>query len=368
MLKLIHTSDIHLGATLSKLGDRTDKQRIQIQKTFEKIVDISIEKKVDMLLISGDLFDSNNPSNLLKDFLLSILEKLNSRHIYTFIIPGTHDFLSDSSFFRNNLTRDLSYINVFNDPNINKISIKELNVAIFCNPSVSNKTSESPLINIKRDNNFKYNIALAHGSIQIPGKSSKNDSPMTINEIDETKMDYLALGHWHNMQKVPTKNVTTWYSGAPEMINLDQDKSGNILFVEIDDDNHVSVFPFQIGKIIHESIKINISNVLNQEDLLQKLLLKSNKNLILTVYIEGLLDETFGDLNDFEIKERLDEKFFFLDIINNVQKKHLDLNFEGDPIKEKFIENLAKLDEDKEILDEALHLGLMLIDGKTEIY
>src|SRR5579872_5560797 len=105
MIKILHTADIHLGARLSKLEGKSEEQRVQIQKTFEHIVNLATEQKVDILLIAGDLFDSNNPEKSLLDFAMSNFAKLNDRHIYTLIALGTHDFLDEGSIFK---TMDLS--------------------------------------------------------------------------------------------------------------------------------------------------------------------------------------------------------------------------------------------------------------------
>ena len=53
--KFAHMSDCHIGAW------RDEKLRELNLKAFEKAIDLCVEEKVDFILISGDLFDSNIP-------------------------------------------------------------------------------------------------------------------------------------------------------------------------------------------------------------------------------------------------------------------------------------------------------------------
>ena len=57
-LRLLHTSDVHLGATFKVLGERGREQRRQLEATFARVVTLAIEERVSVLLIAGDLFDS----------------------------------------------------------------------------------------------------------------------------------------------------------------------------------------------------------------------------------------------------------------------------------------------------------------------
>ena len=59
MLRLLHTADVHLGARHADLGDRAAMQRERQFAAFVATVDLALAEKVDLVLIAGDLFDSN---------------------------------------------------------------------------------------------------------------------------------------------------------------------------------------------------------------------------------------------------------------------------------------------------------------------
>jgi len=86
-LKILHTSDWHLGA---KLGDysRLPEQRL----VLEEIRRIAEDEEVDFILLSGDIFDNFNPSNEAVELLYKELKKVTaggSRPVIA--IAGNHD-------------------------------------------------------------------------------------------------------------------------------------------------------------------------------------------------------------------------------------------------------------------------------------
>ena len=56
-IKILHTSDWHLGKQLQKIDFQEDMELF-----FNWLTTIIQEQKIDILLMSGDLFDQANPS------------------------------------------------------------------------------------------------------------------------------------------------------------------------------------------------------------------------------------------------------------------------------------------------------------------
>lgn len=86
-MKILHTSDWHLGKTLY------DKKRYDEFDSFLKwLVAFIVQEKIDVLLISGDVFDTTAPSNRAQTLYYNFLKKMTvtpCRHIV--IIGGNHD-------------------------------------------------------------------------------------------------------------------------------------------------------------------------------------------------------------------------------------------------------------------------------------
>ena len=87
-MRLLHTSDWHLGQTLHDF-DRGDEH----QRFLNWLLDALEAEQIDALLIAGDIFDNPNPSaDALKQFYHFLTEaKRRMPHLDIVIIAGNHD-------------------------------------------------------------------------------------------------------------------------------------------------------------------------------------------------------------------------------------------------------------------------------------
>ena len=86
-MRIIHTSDWHLGHTLM---DKTREE--EMRSFFSFLIDVIIKERVDALLISGDIFDTGTPSNAALSLYYSFLASIkNTKCKDVFVIAGNHD-------------------------------------------------------------------------------------------------------------------------------------------------------------------------------------------------------------------------------------------------------------------------------------
>ena len=82
-MKILHVSDTHLGySAYSKITERGINQReMDTYDAFKQFVDYSFKSKPDLIIHSGDLFDSVRPNNRAITFAIKQILKLskNSR-------------------------------------------------------------------------------------------------------------------------------------------------------------------------------------------------------------------------------------------------------------------------------------------------
>ena len=65
-MKFIHTSDLHIGAQLYGY-DRLDEQGLML----DRIIDLAEENGAEALIVSGDVFDTTQPSTAAQHLLPS---------------------------------------------------------------------------------------------------------------------------------------------------------------------------------------------------------------------------------------------------------------------------------------------------------
>jgi DNA repair protein SbcD/Mre11 len=86
MLKIIHTADWHLGVRLHKKDLSQDHQLF-----FDWLIDLIREREIDVLLVSGDIFDHANPSQEAQAQYYNILYRLKETGCKVILTAGNHD-------------------------------------------------------------------------------------------------------------------------------------------------------------------------------------------------------------------------------------------------------------------------------------
>src|SRR5215510_10430553 len=100
MLRLLHTADVHLGARHADLGEAAVAQRERQFAAFVRTIDLALAEGVDVVLIAGDLFDSNVQPRRSVERVAAELRRLVAGRIRTVMVPGTHDVYDRSSIYR----------------------------------------------------------------------------------------------------------------------------------------------------------------------------------------------------------------------------------------------------------------------------
>lgn len=373
MLKFLHTADVHLGAKFKYLGEKASQHREQLKKTFSRVIEKAIEDKVDIVLIAGDLFDSNNVTFSIIEFVKNQCNILKEHGINVCILPGTHDLLNEDSIYKKEKFED-EYNNVYVFTKQGKKEYPELDLTLWGKPNFYPKSNETPIISLT-NSTTKYNILMAHGSVQIESKSAKDDYPISFEHIKNSGMDYIALGHWHSTGEYSQGDTKCYYSGSPEMIDIDQKGSGNILLGTIEDKNTLHIQPYKVGITSSVKKEIDLGQV-EHEELLKKYILEdSNKNLVKIVELKGLASPRLL-IDPMKLEQELAENFFRLKIVNN-SHVHIESIDEKDYPEElvigRFVRHMKqKISEsndgvEKKRLEQALNIGLMELSGKSVI-
>jgi len=363
-LKLLHTGDVHLGAKFSSLGEKGKEHRKQIEKTFENVIDLAIEKNVNAFLVAGDLFDNTNPSQSSLSFVKRQFKRLQDNGIWVIVIPGTHDRLVPGSVFAKTKFRGDKIIVFQND--VESTYVSELDCTFYARPNTSNKSLKSPLEGIRKKDEGEYHIALAHGSYQIEGKSSKDDYPITDKDIKDSGLDYLALAHWHNPLEVSQGKSTAYYCGSPEIVALDQKNGGTALMVELED-RKCNVEVLSTGRRLVKSIKVDIEKIKSLENLEELILKNANEDLILHVDLIGIrIKDLIIDVD--QLVDSLCGKFFSFSVSDQTILDLSTLNENSFPENYILGRFIKEVKENNELTDEqkgrVLGYGIPLLQGE----
>lgn len=378
MLKIIHTSDLHIGAKFGAFGEKAEAQRKSLLAVFAKIVDLAIARSAHIVLISGDLFDSNFPSRGSVEFVKNQLKKLNDVKIHVAILPGTHDCLSkDSIYKRERFAAGLPHIFVFDDENVTQKVFSDIDLTLFARAGLSNKSTNSPVAFLEQASaqaQTKYKVAMAHGSVQIEGKAAADDMPITLREIARSGVSYLALGHWHGCQDFSFGGTTAWYAGSPE-ITYQEGKGGlgQGYALAIDISDAVKVEPVRVSDKELKEVSIDMQVYENMENVYHELEKISGANVILSAAISGFSDAA-SLIDADKIEEDFRDKFFSITVKNNTALKNEEItgqNYPEELVIGQFVRIIRKKIDDekdpevKKILEEVLQIGVAELEGKN---
>lgn len=251
-MKILHTADWHLG---HRLHDQSQfEEQILFLNWIENYI---ITQKIDVLLISGDIFDSGSPSNQSLEMYYSFLVKLNNTCCKSIIITGgNHDSpgtLNAPKHILNALSIKVVGKATENiEDEIFKLNINNEEVIIAAVPylrdgdirrAVAGESFEDltdkykkALINHyesaaeeckKINSNNAPVIAMGHlfatgGSVS---DSEQNIYVGTLGHIGAndfpTYFDYVALGHLHRPQIIGG-NEKIRYSGSPNILSFSE--------------------------------------------------------------------------------------------------------------------------------------------------
>ncbi|MCM1177642.1 MAG: exonuclease subunit SbcD [Bacteroides sp.] len=247
MIKILHTSDWHLGHTLYSY-DRTEEQ----QSMLSQIEDIVREHQPDAMLICGDIYHTAQPSSAVQTMFTEAIVRMHEAcpAMTMVITAGNHDSGTRHEIFKEPW-RALKVHVVGNlekgNPESHLIKIEDKGYIIAVPYSSERNIPDGwfqNLLDIAAEHNTSGLPVIMSAHTTVSGcdfTGHDNVTGYTVGGIDSldishmgTGYDYLALGHIHNAQFVQGGEHRIRYSGTPLSVSFDENFSHSISMVEID--------------------------------------------------------------------------------------------------------------------------------------
>lgn len=311
-MKILHTSDWHLGKRLFKL-DRSPEHEMFLNFLLSTLR----EEKVDVLLIAGDIFDTPTPPHQSLEVFYQFLHRVSTEtKTDTYIIAGNHDsgLLLEAparllSFHRVKIWGKLSDKT---DDHWVTITKGEETVELCALPffrsyellpqgegdalavlkTYLNRETKNPKILMLH---HLAGVFEAAGSEQVISLSGVDSIPTEVMD----GFDYVALGHIHKPQKVGKKS---YYSGSPIPMRFSETQRKSVMLIDVKKNEfEISTLPIPVMRDLF-IVKADESNYLAKLKALEattELKGMVEVQLTLTAPRMGLIDE---------IKEVLDKK------------------------------------------------------------
>jgi hypothetical protein len=350
MVKFAHLADVHLG------GWRQGPMQDLNFKSFQKAIQISIENKVDFMLIAGDLFDSAYPPIEILKETFAEFRKLKDANIPVFIIAGSHDYSVSGKSFLDVLEKAGFCKNVYEG------EVKEeeiiLNPTIYGNIAIYGYPGRKSGLEVQDVKKLKLNEAPGMFKIlMLHTTIDKVRGVLPIECVESEKLpeaNYYALGHVH----VDFRYKNLVYPGPvfPNSFSeLETLENGSFYIIDTELGNPFEKIELKLKEILSLDIVIKNSQTATEE-IIEELKKKNLKDKIILLRLSGRLEnQKPSDIKIEKIENFCfeNEAYFFLknthDLKTNDSELNLQIkgkeNLEEETIKDYSQENPSKFND-----------------------
>lgn len=365
-LRLLHTADLHLGAKFVQLGAKGRQQRERLRSALAEIAEAAVARRAHLVLLAGDLFDSAAPSPESQEALRRAVARLASAGIRCLLIAGTHDAWDRGTFLAR-LASDFPGQLIVFSPQQPLWQDQELQVTVQGISLRQADEPKRPLSLLRRTNDQGWQLGLAHAALEL-GSNAPREAVFSPDEVAATRLDYLALGHWHRRRDCSAGTTVCWYPGSPELIALDEEEPGAALLVTLEDGKAPAVEPVPIGK---RRVLRLAAEGRDPEAVVRLAGAQADPEAVLDLTLTGLLAPSA--LPDLEaVRKALEPSFFFVRLRNAMQAEFSPEElaaYSENTVLGRFVRLAEKRKQtaDPDLraeIEEALQLGLSWLSGR----
>ena len=404
MVKLIHTADLHLDSAFrSRFTKEEAENRRQKQlMAWKELLSFAVEKKVQGILIAGDLFDSPVVSHGTMDFFLSTISE--HPEISFFYLRGNHD--TENTFrYQENLPKNLFLFSEkgkkyrLNDRLLlagveygtkdssfgenegatqgteqaaeQGVGQENAHGAEALRKSESESEEESKFLKLKEED---CNILLLHGALyqgSAKGDAVQGEEGIFLKNLEKLPLSYIALGHIHKGGEGKLNNGALWaYPGCLQGRGFDEEGERGFLYLKVEEEKkeiHKEFIPIKQGEFRILEIELledegTLACLKKIEEEMEKASISKEDSLrIILKGKKGLEQER----NLRYLQLQLQDSVFFLEIRDECELSwNREEAMKEKSLKGEFLRVLAAADNlSKEEQEEIIALGMGLLQG-----
>lgn len=360
-MKIIHCGDLHLDskmtANLSK--EQAKERKMEILRTFSRMVEYAKKNGVKAIIIAGDLFDTRNISatarNLVRDTILQ------HPHIDFLYLKGNHDhdnFLSKLDEIPKNLKL---FDDIWKSYSYGKVVISGLELS---------KDNHAVAYNSLVLDHGTYNIVTLHGQLTPYGTKDKTEI-ISLADLKNKNIDYLALGHIHEYQvgQLDARGIYC-YSGCLEGRGFDECGDKGFILLDVDEESLTAKMEFvPLAYRTLYTIPVDVTGVMTTQEAASKMEEAiahadySSRSLVKFV-LEGEVDVE-SEINCDLLKDMFEDYFYFEKVYNHTKLRINYSDYEKDvSLKGEFIRMVLRSDLDEEKKSEVIRCGIQALSGE----
>lgn len=363
MLTFLHGADFHLDSPFQALSpDQAAERRQEQRQLLTRLADTAREASVDLIFLSGDLFDGQRARPETLQILYQTLEDLEAD---IFLSPGNHDPWSPGSPYGKLTWPD--HVHIFSSPAPARVELPRLGAAVYGSAFTSLYRMDGPLEGFHAGDEDLVKFGCFHGDLS---SAHSRYGPVTTAQIAASGLDYLALGHSHTASGLQRAG-RTWYAwpGVPEGRGFDETGDKGV-YLGTWDEGRVALEFVPLARRRYLAPELDITGR-DPEEALQALMADAEPRDILRIFLVGERDpEREPDLTALTA---LASGYFYSATLydHTILSQSLWARMEEDTLTGLFLRNMRRRldessEEDRPILERAIRFGLAALEGREE--
>ena len=232
-LLLVHAADIHLDSPLrglSRIGeDNARELRRSTRRALANLVNLVLERKADLLVIAGDLYDGSWHDFGTGQFFIEQMAKLHDEGIPVVIASGNHDAASQ-------ITRSLTLppgVHMLATDKPDSITFDDLGAVVHGQGYAVRDVRDNLAATYPDRVSGLINIGVLHTAGAGPSEHLPY-APCSVADLEALRYNYMALGHIHQRGPVADGDFPAYFSGNLQGRNPRETGPKGALLVELE--------------------------------------------------------------------------------------------------------------------------------------
>lgn len=227
MLNILHGADFHLDSPFAALPpEQAVRRREEQRELLDRFAQLARDRQADLVLLSGDLFDSGKTYYETAQALARALGQIPAP---VFLAPGNHDWYGSRSPYASIAWPD--NVHIFRTEALERVELPELDCVVYGGAFTAPVQEASLLDGFQPgEDGGRVRVMALHGDVDGAG----GYNPITRDQLAATGMDYVALGHVHACSGLQRAGETSYaYPGCPEGRGFDELGEKGALWVTV---------------------------------------------------------------------------------------------------------------------------------------
>ena len=298
MVRILHAADFHLDSAYGALTpEQATERRRESRENLTRLVDYANDHQAQLMLLAGDLFDSDAIFGQTGEMLATELARFHGEAV---IAPGNHDYYSERSAYAKLPWPE--NVHIFQQDVMESVALPQYGCVVHGAAFVKEDAEALPLEGLATEDGMIH-IGVLHGDV---GSKDSRYRPVSPDQIAKSGLAYLALGHVHGYSGVLQAGKTAYaYPGCIEGRGFDELGDKGFLFGEVECENvNLRFVPFARRR--YQILRVDVTDSGQPvEAICRQLPLRTEDD----IYRILLVGESAEPIRADKIQEELGERF-----------------------------------------------------------